>query len=236
VSESSSKLITLLGRTGLVCLLLIPLSVVAIRVGLHFSIGLPVFALACLVSALVIIGLLICSLIPRYASERSRALLWILPALPPVVLIFTVMSSASGVPPIHDITTDTDDPPLFDSGVYYRGKEANSIEIKPDAIALQLEAYPDLGTIITDLSPDDAFNRASDVAELLEWDIYNSDPANGTLEASYTSLWFGFVDDIVIRIRRSGSGSEVDLRSVSRVGQSDLGANAARIRAFIDAY
>ena len=81
-----------------------------------------------------------------------------------------------------------------------------------------------------------AFERATGIAKSLDWEIYNSDPATGIIEASYSSFWFGFVDDIVIRIRPAGSGSEIDLRSVSRVGQGDLGANASRIRAFADSF
>ncbi|MEP5766390.1 MAG: DUF1499 domain-containing protein [Halieaceae bacterium] len=235
-TANSSKLITLFGRMGLVFLLLVPISVAAVRFGLHFSIGLPIFALACLASLLVIIALVICSLLPRYREQRRTALLWTLPALPPVLLIFVVMSAGSGVPPIHDITTDTDDPPLFDAGVHYRPDDSNSIDIKPEVIAIQLEAYPDLATIVTDMTPEQAFERASNVAESLEWVIYNSDPQIGVIEASYTSMWFGFVDDIVIRVQRTPAGTAVDLRSVSRVGRSDLGANAARIRAFIQRF
>ena len=86
------------------------------------------------------------------------------------------------------------------------------------------------------MTPEEAFEEASRVAEALEWVIYNSDHHIGVIEASYTSFWFGFVDDIHIRIRPGDDGTEVDLRSVSRVGVSDLGANANRIRAFINNF
>ena len=79
-----------------------------------------------------------------------------------------------------------------------------------------------------------AFETASTLAESLGWEIYNSEPNLGVVEAAYTSFWFGFVDDIIIRVRPldGDTRAEVDLRSVSRVGISDLGANARRIRAF----
>jgi uncharacterized protein (DUF1499 family) len=231
-----SRLITFLGITGVVCLLAMPLAVLAVRLGLHISIGLPAFALSSVVALLVIIALVIASLLPRYRAQRLRALLWSLPAFPPVVIFLAVLAPAGDYPPIHDITTNTEDPPRFDSGVFYRGDDANPIDIKPDVIAIQKQHYTGLDTIRTTMSPSEAFERASTVAEGLEWEIYNSDPANGLIEALCTSFWFGFKDDVVIRIRETETGSEVDLRSVSRVGRSDLGANAARIAAFLERF
>ena len=218
------------------CLLAMPLSVLAVRLGLSFRIGLPVFALTGVIGLVVIIALGVLCLVPRYRSYRGHAARGMLAALPPVLLLAAVLSTAGKYPEIHDITTDTEDPPVFDSGVYYRGDNANSIDIKPDVIEIQKASYPGISTIETKLSPGAAFQRASKVAESMGWEIYNSDPANGRIEASYTSFWFGFVDDIVIRVRATESGSEVDLRSVSRVGRSDLGANAARIEAFAEKF
>ncbi len=233
---SNSRLITLLYRAGIVCLLLMPLSVLAVRLGVHFRIGLLLFAASGLLAGVVIVLLIIVSMLPRSRDRRGQVLLKTLPAVPPVLLLSAILSTAGKYPPIHDITTDTNEPPLFDAGVDYRGEEANTLDIKPDTIAQQQEFYPDLDSIITELSPEKAFERAVGIAEEMGWDIYNSDPTNGLIEAEYTSFWFGFKDDIVIRVRRNNGGSELDLRSVSRVGVSDLGANAARIRAFAERY
>ena len=235
-TNSNSRLIAFLGHFGVVCLLAMPLSILAMRLGLHFRIGLLIFALSALLGLIVCIGLVVAALLPRYRAERSRALMRTLPPLLPVVVFLAILLPSGDVPPIHDITTDTDDPPVFDSGVFYRGEDSNSIEIKPDVIAIQKEHYPDLASISTTMSPAEAFERATAVAQAMEWEIYNSDPDNGLFEAVYTSFWFGFKDDIVVRVRRSAEGSKIDLRSVSRVGQSDLGANAARIRAFADEF
>lgn len=218
------------------CLLALPLSVLAIRFGLSHKIGLPVFALSGVVGLLVILLLVIVSLLPRYRAHRRQALTWTLPAIPPVLLVAAILSTAGKYPPIHDITTDTDNPPVFDSGVYYRGENANPLDIKPEVIETQKQYYPSVAPIESALSPDDAFERAAEVAEAMGWRIYSSDPANGLIEASYTSFWFGFVDDIVIRVRRTETGSRIDLRSVSRVGISDLGANAARIEGFAERF
>lgn len=205
-------------------------------VGIDFRFGLGIFALCSLAALVVTVAMGIVWLLPRYSNQRSAVIKSALPALPLALLILVVMGSSSAYPPIHDITTDTDDPPLFDAAHQVRLEGSNPLDIKPDSIAAQLESYPELASIETSLSEEKAFEKASDIATLLEWNVYNSDPRIGVLEASYTSFWFGFVDDIVIRVRRTDSGSVVDLRSVSRVGVGDLGANAKRIRAFIQLY
>ena len=218
------------------CLLMMPIGVVAVRVGIPFGVGLAVFALSCFAALAVVIAMIIAYLMPRYHQHRPAAIKSALPALLPALLILTVLISSGSYPPIHDITTNTDDPPLFDAGVAYRGAGTNPVDINPDAIAAQLESYTGLASIKSPLSETEAFERASDVATTLEWVIYNSDPRMGVIEASSTSFWFGFVDDIVIRVRQDGTGSTIDLRSVSRVGVSDLGANAKRIKLFIQHF
>ncbi len=236
-TATQSRLISIFGKLAIGCLLLMPLSVLAVRLGVHFGIGLPLFALSGVIGMLVVLVLVLLSLLPRYRAERGRALRGAIPALPPALLIAAVLAAGGQYPQIHDITTDTENPPLFDSGAYYRGEDANSIAIKPDVIEIQKQAYPDISTLKTDLTVAEAFARATELAEEMGWKIYNSDPTNGRIEAAYTSFWFGFTDDVVIRIQRSGDGNtEVDLRSVSRVGRSDMGANAARIRDFIERF
>ncbi|MCZ6828053.1 MAG: DUF1499 domain-containing protein [Gammaproteobacteria bacterium] len=234
--ETPSRLLHWCGRLALVFLVLVPLAVLAVRVGLvSYSIGLPVFALSCLGSLLILMVLAVASLLPAYKNQRRQALLKSLAAVPPVLLFGALLGSMGDYPPIHDVSTDPDDTPVFTSaGVKLRGEGSNGVEVNPEAIAIQREHYPDLTTIIVPQSSSEAFAQASAVAESLGWVIYNSDPHIGVLEASYSSFWFGFVDDIVIRIRPldDDTGSEVDLRSVSRVGVGDLGANARRIRAF----
>ena len=162
-----SRLITVLGYAGVLCLLAMPLAVGAIRLGLDISVGLPAFALSAVVGLLLIIVLVIVSLLPKYRGQRSRALLWALPPLPPVLIFLSVISTAGDYPPIHDITTNTVDPPQFDAGVHYRGKGANPIDIKPDVIEIQKQHYTGLDTIRTEMTPEEAFARANAVAESL---------------------------------------------------------------------
>ena len=234
--HGESRLINGCGKLALLCLIMAPVSVFSVRLGLHFSIGLSIFALSCVLALVVIIVLVVASLLPRYQHHRRAAIMNTLPAIPPTLLILVILVSSGEYPAIHDITTNTNDPPVFDIAVERRGTDSNSIEIKPESIAIQLEYYPDLATIESSLSPSDAFSRAAEVAIELNWQIYNSDPQKGLLEASYSSFWFGFSDDIVIRIRPTEEGTEIDLRSVSRVGRGDLGANAKRIRAFAQLF
>lgn len=144
------------------------------------------------------------------------------------------LRQARSVPPIHDITTDTAQPPQFVAVMPLRADAPNSAEYEGAAIAeQQLAAYPDIGTHRMPVSPADAFTRALDAARQMGWDIVDSDPAAGRIEATDTTLWFGFKDDVVIRVAADGAGSKVDVRSVSRVGGSDVGANAKRIRAYL---
>lgn len=144
---------------------------------------------------------------------------------------------ANAVPPIHDISTDTADPPEFVAVLDARGADSNPLDYDAEALAAPTrEAYPFVRPIQTDLAPSEAFARSQRLAEDLGWEVVAAEPAAGRLEATATTALYGFKDDVVVRIRPDGAGSRIDLRSVSRVGQSDLGANAARIAAFIEAF
>ena len=159
----------------------------------------------------------------------------------------SVRAKAQSLPFIHDITTDTQDPPVFAGRILAERagvERVNTLDYvgKTDpggrlVSVAQTQAYPDVRPLITDRSPDDAFRRAREVAQDLGWDIKDTDAEAGTIEATDTTFWYGFEDDVVIRIRPgAGGGSVVDMRSVSRVGGSDLGANAERVRDFLEVF
>jgi len=142
------------------------------------------------------------------------------------------------VPRIHDITTDTANPPPFVAVMAARSAEAASPAAYEGAeLARQQQAaYPDLAPIESGLAPGVAFDRALAAAEAMHgWRIVAKDTAAGRIEASETSRWFGFTDDIVIRVAAAGNGSRIDMRSLSRQGRSDFGVNAARIRSYMAA-
>jgi uncharacterized protein (DUF1499 family) len=141
------------------------------------------------------------------------------------------------VPPIHDITTDPDNPPAFAAVVAARTADGgNPATYEGAKIAeQQRQAYPDIAPLSVALPRDAAFNRALDAAQRMGWTIVAADDTAGRIEASDRSRWFGFTDDIVIRVTASGSGSRVDVRSSARLGRSDFGVNAARIRTYLGA-
>lgn len=141
------------------------------------------------------------------------------------------MAKAKKVPAIHDISTDTSNPPLFVAILPLRKDAPNPPEYGgPEIAALQKAAYPDIAPLKLDAPPSAAFDKAVKAAEDLGWEIAGTDPKTGRIEATDTTFWYGFKDDVVIRVSPDGAGSRVDARSVSRVGKSDVGANAARIR------
>lgn len=138
------------------------------------------------------------------------------------------------VPAIHDITTDTDDPPAFVAVLPLRARAANPATYGgPEVAAAQRRAYPDIRPLVLATPPEAAFRRALQAARDMGWTIVATDSAAGRIEATATTPWFGFRDDVVVRIRPEGTGSRVDVRSVSRVGKSDIGTNARRIRAYL---
>ena len=143
--------------------------------------------------------------------------------------------SAGQVPPIHDIATDTDDPPAFVEIVARRSAATNPVAYGgPEIAAQQHRAYPDLKPLHLDVAPAAALQRAAKVARELGWEVVSEAAPEGRLEATDTTPWFGFKDDVVVRIRPEGAGSRVDVRSLSRVGRSDLGLNAKRIRRYLE--
>lgn len=159
-----------------------------------------------------------------------------------LVLAYPVSTAAVGasVPPIHDITTDLEDPPQFVAVLPLRGEGTNPVDRSAENLAqMQREAYPQLQTLSVSDEPAAVFDAALQEAEAQGWLVADAvAPENGEpgrIEATDTTLLFGFKDDVVIRIEGDGPGRTlVDMRSVSRVGESDLGANAARIEGFLD--
>ena len=135
----------------------------------------------------------------------------------------------------NDITTDTQDPPDFATLAAVREQAPNKAAYGgPDVAAQQLQAYPNIKAKVLSLPPAEAVQKSIDAARSLGWQIAGSDTAAGRIEATDTTGWFGFKDDIVVRVRPQAQGSRVDVRSASRVGRSDIGKNAERIREFLD--
>ena len=150
-------------------------------------------------------------------------------AVPPI----TLYVRAQNLPRIHDISTDTENPPPFVAIVPLRQGAPNNTIYTPETAALQKKGYPDIKPAILHLAPEKAFERAERAARSMDWKIVSASLADLRIEATDTTLLFGFKDDIVIHIASHPEGSRVDVRSLSRVGVSDIGVNANRIRRFL---
>jgi len=175
-------------------------------------------------------------LIGRLAKQTGNAA-WVMMLLLVAVLYMPIQQAleARSVPAIHDITTDVSDPPRFSAAMVVARKDASNPPeyAGPDAASLQQEGYPEIQTLRLDADSGQVFERARRLVEANGWQLVQADPATGIIEASDTSWWFGFVDDVIIRIQSDNGVSIVDMRSKSRIGRSDIGANARRIQAFL---
>jgi len=187
-------------------------------------------AIAGAVVALLGLGLLA---LPRARTGRMLALSALLlnaaVAAPPLYL----SSQAQRLPKIHDISTDTDDPPAFVAVLPLRQGARNPVEFRTETAAEQKRGYPDIAPLRLDMPPAQAFERAERAARAMGWQIVAVAPDALRIEATATTLFFGFKDDVVIRVRPHAQGSIVDMRSLSRIGGSDIGANAQRVRAYL---
>ena len=190
-----------------------------------FRVGFGMFAGALLVglaaAGAAIVGLALPRLRARSAPVLVAALM--LGAASAAVPLDSIRRVKT-LPYINDITTDTGHPPQFSPPKAYQSHFAE----------LQKIGYGDLHPRELALPPKQAFARAAEAARRHGWEITALDESAGRIEAVVTTRWFGFKDDVAIRIRPAGAGSRVDMRSRSRVGRSDLGANAHRIREFLE--
>ena len=161
-----------------------------------------------------------------------------------VLYLGSLVRTARSVPAIHEAATNLDDRPQF-TRLALRDDYLKNIpdmgrpELKalgPEARwkAIHREAYGDLRTLKVPTDVAATVRRAEALARERGWEVVHSDPAAGTIEATDTSLFFRFKDDVAIRVRSApGGGSLVDMRSISRVGGSDVGMNAKRVREFL---
>ena len=141
----------------------------------------------------------------------------------------------TGLRGIHDVSTDTINPPEFITLLDAPGRRNDFVYDGTNRMR-QLAKFHWVKPIMTEMIPEAAYNRALKIANELNWEIASVDAANGRIEATDYTKWFHFHDDIVIRVSALEKGSKVDIRSLSRVGSSDHGLGAIRIMKFIKAY
>lgn len=199
-----------------------------------YGVGLLMLATAALIGALaslICLAGVIASVKRRRTARAVHGVVGLAIGLSLAGFLINLVIDAQNYPAIHDVTTNLEDLPQF--AIIPPRVYETPYSTEDEWHAQHSEAYGDLMPIQLPTSVAQVVNDAASAAEALGWEIAGMDPQTGRLEATDTTPWFGFKDDVVIRVRPSGSGSIMDLRSVSRVGGGDAGANAKRIRAFI---
>lgn len=246
-------------RLVFVLALLLPVYFMVAALGTKFGLfewrigfGLLVFKLGGLVLigvfGLGIIGLLLAVLVkPR--RGLGRALVAVLVPVLALGFVASVMRAARGVPPIHDIATNFRDPPKYSPAVVEARAKiggGNPVSSMTAPVAMLKgrsvgeagqAANPDIKPLTLALPVEKATEVAAAVAAKQGLRVVRTSLADGSIEAVAESFWFGFKDDVAIRVRPGADelSSVVDIRSTSRVGVSDLGANAKRVRKLLDA-
>ena len=239
VRQSSISWIVLLGACLVVVVALILLAgpfgyrlgVVPLRTALLTLLRWGAYAGAA-AAAVSFVGLLTTLRRPR---EAQRGVLLAVVCVLAGAVLFSIPARfrlGPPVPPIHDITTDTEDPPQFVAVVPLNTPD-RTVYAGESIASQQREAYPDLQPVMLDMPPGEAFDRALEMVREMGWDLVEADAAGGRIEATDTTFWFRFKDDVVVRVRPEDGHSHVDVRSLSRVGGGDAGTNAERIRNYV---
>ena len=145
------------------------------------------------------------------------------------------------LPPIHDITTNPIDPPRFEALARLRtGEGANSaVYAGLYSAEQQRTAYPDIETVELEIPVQRAYELTLQLVNKRKWTVIDERAPQlprriGRIEAVARTPIMGFRDDVVIRVTPLGQGTRIDVRSASRVGAHDLGANASRIRSLLE--
>lgn len=162
----------------------------------------------------------------RKSNTAFIALIGLILSLPVAGLGIAFEIAARTTPPINDISTDTEDPPVF-------WFTATPTDYPAQNAAPQRSAYPDVRSLNLLITFDDAFAKALALVKTRGWEVLLADPAENQIEAIARSRVFGFEDEVAVRVTETEAGTRIDMRSRSRLGQIDRGANARRIEAFL---
>ena len=241
-SEPANSLYSLLCIAGFIVALLAGIADILAGFGTqwglwHFRRGFVILRWAAYIGGAAGVVLLINFFVSVKVKKRRNLILSIVGLLMSAMAIgvpWMYWQQGRGVPAIHDITTDMEKPPLFAAIVPLR--KAGGFEVDysgPEIAAKQRAAYPDIIPLTLALPPEQAFKLALEAARQMGWQIVDENGKEGRIEAMDKTFWFGFIDDVVIRVSAAAQGSRIDVRSVSRVGRSDLGTNAKRIRGYL---
>ena len=139
------------------------------------------------------------------------------------------------LPPLTAIETTPSEPLEFKMLAKTRPADANPVEnLDEIGIEEQQEAYPDIRPMALERSATEVFNLVQEAVRRLGWTVAISEPPGndgvGRIEATDRTLIMGFTDDVAVQVKGDDTQAKIDVRSVSRYGQHDLGTNAARVR------
>lgn len=245
-------LATLIYRTGWISLLVLLFGALSFRFGwLPFRVSFSAYGLGLVGCALVVVaaGVAVFVTMARGGDTGRWLLLLVVCAIPVAIVVARVGVAGFRAPPIHDITTDTVNPPLYQFAQTRRRAGDNSLVYVGEEVAvLQRQAYPDIQTLQLAAPVAAVYAMVQEIIVERGWTVSGEAAAGETalgaadatreanalqVEAVATTPLFGFRDDVVIRVRPRGAGAEVDMRSASRLGVSDLGVNGARVRSVL---
>ena len=256
----------LLARASLILSLLLPVYFLVAALGVKFGLwpwqvglmkliiqfGLPLIGFTLLLGLVA----LVVTLIRKPRTGWSMALVGLLVPVLALGYLASVRAKSADIPPIHDISTDIVDPPVFSDKLMAvrQATDSNPVNAMTAPMAslkayqapafskiaaktlgqVGHENYPAVRSLTVAADASKVAAAAEAEARAQGWTGVTTDPATGVVEATAETFWFGFKDDVAVRIRANANGgSTVDVRSTSRVGLSDIGANAARIQAFL---
>lgn len=171
----------------------------------------------------------------RDPQGRQSAWLGLAIGLGLVLAVLSGAATGGDAPPINDITTDLADPPAFAPASQVAAYAGRDMGYPPEFVEIVRASYPDLKPLETPTPVAETYARALATAESLGWTISARDETAHTFDAEEATALFRFVDDVTVRVREQGAGARVDVRSKSRDGRGDLGANAKRIERFLAA-
>jgi len=224
------------GLISLIAVLLVALAGPLYKFGMiELATAFAGFKFGVFVGIAALILLVIQLLFKRSTASVGSALISAVLAITAIAIPVSMMDTAKKVPPIHDISTDLVNPPAFVAIAPLRADAPNPAAYAGIEVAeQQRKAYPDLQTLRYNQSQPELVAATKQAIENLGWELVNIDVDSGIVEATDTTAWFGFEDDVVVRVTDNGDVRLIDIRSKSRVGGSDLGKNAERIHNFIN--
>lgn len=204
----------------------------------HYRTGIAalgtVFWVACAAALICAVAVVLAAVSARSGRALVMGLAGLAMAGATAWVPFNLRMTARSVPAIHDISTDLDNPPAFVRVATLRSSGDHPVAYDgPQVADMQRKGYPDLAPLVLSAPPDKVFAIARAALESSGLELVDADAGQGRIEATATSMLFGFKDDVVVRLTPQGDSTRVDVRSKSRVGRNDFGQNAKRVRAIL---